>query len=188
MSTPSPLSLACQILAVSMLVSAAAPRLVFAQPAQQSASFGTPEGQELARIQGRFASGHPARIFAQGRTQIVNSPRITPEGVAWRAPSAPGQGTLTSSPMLHWTEIERLQTRGNAAGIGAAAGAIIVGGFGLALGISIGSSDLFTSTKDHGGIAVAATVGGALAGAGVGALVGALIPKWVNVHVGRRTR
>ena len=90
--------------------------------------------------------------------------------------------------MLHWTEIERLQTRGNAAGIGAATGAIMVGGLGLALGLSLSSSDLVGNDTDRGGIVVATTVGGALAGAGVGALVGAAIPKWVNVHVGRRPR
>jgi hypothetical protein len=188
MSTPRSLVLVCWILAVSMLAGTAAPAAVFAQSAQQSAPFGTPEGQDLTRIQERFASGRPARIFAQGRTQIVNSPRITPEGVAWLAPSATGQGTVPSSPMLHWTEIERLQARGNAAGIGAATGAVIVGGFGLALGLSLGSSDFLTSTKERGGVAVSAAIVGGIAGAGVGALVGAVIPKWVNVRVGHRAR
>lgn len=188
MSTPRPLAPAGWILAVSMLAGAAAPRVVFAQPVQQSAPFGTPEGQDLTRIQERFASGRPARIIAQGRTQIVSSPRITPEGVAWLAPSAPGQDPLPPSSMLHWSEIERVQARGNAAGIGAATGAIIVGGLALAVGISMASSDWFSGARDPGGAVAAATLGGAIVGAGVGALVGAVIPKWVNIHVGHRAR
>ncbi len=168
-----------------MLAGAAAPRAVFPQAVQQSALFDTPGNRDLARIQMRFASGRPARTIGQGGTQIVNSPRITPKGVEWLAPSVAGQDTLLPPTMVQWTEIERLQTRGSAAGVGAATGAIIVGGLTLVVGISL-SSDPFLGGNPAG--VMAATAGGVLFGAGVGTLVGAAIPKWVNVHVGRIAR
>jgi len=171
-----------------MLADPAAPSAVFAEPVAESASFETPGSQELTRIQKRFASGRPARITGQGRTQIVTSPRITPEGVAWLPPSAAGQDSLPSAPMLHWTEIERLQTRGSAAGLGAAAGAIVVGGLALAVGISMANDPYYSSARDPSGAVAAVAVGSALVGAGVGALIGAAIPKWANVHAGRRAR
>jgi hypothetical protein len=185
MSISSPLAPARWILAGSMLVGAAAPITTFREPVQHAAPFSTPEHRDLTRIQHRFASGRPARIVWQGVTQIVNSPRITPEGVTWLAPSAAGLDTPPAPTMVHWTEIERLQTRGSAAGIGAVYGAIVVGGLAMAVGFSI-ASDPFFQGDEAGVLALAA--GGALFGAGVGALVGAAIPKWVNVHVGGPAR
>lgn len=183
--TSKSLAAACSILAAPMLVGAAAPITTFREPVQHAAPFSTPEDRDLTRIQDRFASGRPARIVWQGGTPIVNSPRITPEGVAWLAPSAAGLDTLPAPTMVHWTEIERLQTRGSAAGIGAVYGAITVGGLAMGVGFAI-VSDPFFQGDEAGVLALAA--GGALIGAGVGALVGAAIPKWVNVHVGRTAR
>ena len=167
------------MVAVSILAGAAAPITSFGQPVQHSAPFSTPEDRDLTRIQERFASGRPARIVGQGGTQIVNTPRITPEGVASKAPPAAGLYTPPTPTMVQWAEIERLQTRGSAAGMGAVYGAILLGGF---VGIAADSEPFF---HDAAGVMAA---GGALIGAGVGALVGAAIPKWVNVHFGRTAK
>jgi hypothetical protein len=78
-----------------------------------------------------FASGHPARINGQGATQVVNAPQITSGGVAWLAPSSAGRDGVSGSTMVHWAEIERLQTMDNSAGTGARGGAVGGNGAGV---------------------------------------------------------
>ena len=176
---------ACWILAASISAVTGAPAPGLAQAIQATASFDAPESQDLARIEKRLASGRPVRIVSQLGTRIVDSPRINADGVAWLAASDSVPDTLPAATMVRWTDIERLQTKGSAAGVGAAAGAAVVGGLALVVGISL-SSDPFLGGNGAG--LAAATAGGALFGAGVGALVGAAVPKWVNVHIGRTPR
>lgn len=86
---------------------------------------------------------------------------------------------------VRWTEIKRLQTRGNSAGKGAWVGAIVGAGLGLAVGIAAQSDPWLAG--NHEGV-MAGVAGSALFGAGVGALIGVAVPKWVDVHVGRAER
>ncbi len=174
------------ILTASILAGAAAPPGASAQDAPPSgAAFSAPEGPALTKIQKRFANGRPARITGPAGVQVVNSPLITPIGVEWSADSTAGQDSLAAATIVRWSELQRLQIMGNAAGTGARSGAVVFGLLSLVIGISV-QSDPFVGGSGAG--VLAATAGGALFGAGIGALIGLGVPKWVNVHVGTTAR
>lgn len=161
------------------------PSAAWPQPTNATAPFLLPGVHEQVKLQRRFASGRPVRITAQGVTQVVTSPMVTSQGVEWMEHPADGATPPAPAHLVQWSELERIQTQGNSAGVGATTGAIVLGLLTLGAGLSV-QDDSILGGNEAG--LMAAVGGGAVLGAGIGALVGLGIPKWVNVHVGQRTK
>jgi len=97
---------------------------------------------------------------------------------------------LPSEP-LSWTEISRVERRGNSVNTFASNGGVVLGlATGLLFAAAVaGYSGLSNSNASFGQLASSFTVGsvvGAGAGAGVGALIGLAVPRWNLVY--RRPR
>ena len=100
-------------------------------------------------------------------------------------------GMVADTPRpIPWSDVEQVETPGNACGTGALVGACIGFAAGAFLGVAAASGGFGAEPADaSGGEGAVAVLGGgtlvAVFGAGVGALIGLAIPKWHTAY--RRT-
>lgn len=149
-----------------------------------------PVPRDLRELLALVDGGLPLRLTLASREQPVGHPwrvrgdtlQIVPPG-AYEAGQAPRAGDLVGVPIVAIVRVE--QSRSGArtgAGWGAKAGAAVMGGLGLFIGLAVMSLD--EGDSDAAPLVAFTAVGagaGALVGGGIGAGVGALGRDWTTL-------
>ena len=195
-------ALAPTLAMVLLVTQGSVPAAVRAQDAIPSAALGTldtaPPAESPAHPASTHLSSHADSLAFQIISRIVGPQSrvrvlgptgsfeargsdVTLQGIRAVAPSEAGG---PGSSLVSWSEIQKVQVRGNAAGKGALIGGTTLAVIGLGLAVVVSTVSIgFGPPPDPSATKfVAITFGFATAGAVVGGMVGALTPSWKTVH------
>jgi hypothetical protein len=138
-----------------------------------------------AKVIARVGARLKLRVLGWRATVEVRGSDVGFEGVRYHEPAAFSGEHGEGATVLRWPEIHKVQVRGSAAKKGALTGAIVFGGLGLLVGLSVatpcsGNFDILcgASATDALGITLISTASGAL----VGGILGAPFRHWKTVY------